>query len=143
MSFTLKQCYSRIMRLIFLVRVTTPILLLYSKFWSIYSVTLLQNEKFYEIGSRYSKNWKLRFFAISTAKLHVLNIFKITFHIYHLQYNSLLKCQLAIEVKKFHNSLGKIAQAIGTSLQVLPSLWSADFLQNWRQEIPQIIAQNS
>ena len=32
---------------------------------------------------------------------------------------------------------------IGTSLQVLPSLWSADFLQNWRQEIPQIIAQNS
>ena len=39
------------MRLIFLVRVTTPKLLLYSKFWSIYSVTLLQNEKFYEIGS--------------------------------------------------------------------------------------------
>ena len=39
------------MRLIFLVRVTTPKLPLYSKFWSIYSVTLLQNEKFYEIGS--------------------------------------------------------------------------------------------
>ena len=36
------------MRLIFLLRVTTPKLLLYSKFWSIYSVTLLQNEKFYE-----------------------------------------------------------------------------------------------
>ena len=34
-------------------------------------------------------------------------------------------------------------KAIDTSLQVLPSLWSADFLQNWRQEIPQIIAQNS
>ena len=32
---------------------------------------------------------------------------------------------------------------LGTSLQVLPSLWSADFLQKWRQEIPQIIAQNS
>ena len=40
------------MRLIFLVRVTTPKLPLYSKFWSIYSVTLLQNEKFYEISSR-------------------------------------------------------------------------------------------
>ena len=34
-------------------------------------------------------------------------------------------------------------KSIGTSLQVLPSFWSADFLQNWRQEIPQIIAQNS
>ena len=36
-----------------------------------------------------------------------------------------------------------IGAVLGTSLQVLPSLWSAEFLQNWRQEIPQIIAQNS
>ena len=40
-----------------------------------------------------------------------------------------------------HNEVNGVT--IGTSLQVLPSLWSADFLQNWRQEIPQIIAQNS
>ena len=29
--------------------------------------------------------------------------------------------------------------SIGTLQLVMPSLWSADMLQNWKQEIPQII----
>ena len=44
------------MRSIFWLRVTTQKLLLYSKFWSNYSATLLQNEKFYEIGSWFKPN---------------------------------------------------------------------------------------
>ena len=35
------------------------------------------------------------------------------------------------------------SHSIGTSLQMMPSLWAADFLQNWRQEILQIMAKNS
>ena len=49
----------------------------------------------------------------------------------------------ANEEKIIHYGIKAQLDSIGTSLQVLPSLWSADFFQNWQQEIPQIIAQNS